>query len=63
MTMYLDAAKSIHIAMCLFNDDHAAQANLNDALSSVLAGAGQCLRLHAAEKKRIARAEAVEETP
>ena len=41
MTQFLDAAKDVHIAMCLFDDEHAAQKNLNGAMHSVLIGAGQ----------------------
>ena len=52
-TQFLEAAKSIHIAMCLFNDDHAAQANLNAAMKSVLIGAEQCRQLHATPKRRL----------
>lgn len=46
MTQCLDAAKKIHIAMCLFDDNHAAQAHLNDAMHSALIGAEQCRQLH-----------------
>ncbi len=52
MTQCLDAAKSIHIAMCLFDDDHHAQSNLNEALQSALVGAEQCRQLHASAKVR-----------
>lgn len=54
MTQFLDAAKEIHIAMCLFDDNHHAQRNLNDALHAMLVGATQCLHLHRSDKHRIA---------
>lgn len=52
-SQFLSAAKSIHIAMCRFDDDHAAQEFLGDALSSVLIGAEQCQKLHASKKHRL----------
>jgi hypothetical protein len=54
MTQCLDAARDIHIAMCLFSDDHAAQAHLNTAMHSALIGAEQCRQLHKSRKERIA---------
>lgn len=54
LTQFLDAARSIHIAMCLFDDDHRAQGNLNEAMHSVLIGAEQCRQLHKSIKFRIA---------
>jgi hypothetical protein len=39
MTQFLDTARDLHIAMCLFDDNHAGQAHLNDALQSALVGA------------------------
>lgn len=49
----LDTAQQIHLAMCLFDDVHAAQANLNYAMSSVLVVAEQCRQLHASGKYRL----------
>lgn len=49
-TQYLDAASAIHVAMCLFDEDHAAQANLNEAMHAVLVGAEQCRQLHGRPK-------------
>jgi hypothetical protein len=46
LTQFLAAATKIHTAMCLFDDSHAAQSELNAALQSVLIGAEQCLQLH-----------------
>lgn len=57
MTQCLDAAKEIHIAMCLFDDDHYAQRNLGDAMHAVLVGATQCMHLHRSEKFRLATTE------
>jgi hypothetical protein len=54
VAQYLDAAREIHIAMCLFDDDHVAQENLNSAMHSVLTGAEQCRQLHQSEKRRVA---------
>jgi len=54
MTQCLDAARSIHIAMCLFSDDHAAQRDLNTAMHAALIGAEQCRQLHTSAKHRIA---------
>ena len=53
MTQCLDAAREIHTAMCLFDDDHAAQANLNAAIYSALIGAERCRQLHASGKRRL----------
>jgi hypothetical protein len=50
----LDAARSIQIAMCLFDDDHSAQSHLNDAMHAALVGAEQCRQLHASAKRIIA---------
>ena len=50
-TQCLDAAREIHIAMCLFDDDHRAQTNLNEAMHAALVGAEQCRQLHAGEKR------------
>lgn len=52
MTQCLDAARSIHIAMCLFDDGHAAQKHLNEALHSALGGAEQCRQLHQSKLRR-----------
>ena len=49
-TAFLQAATEIHIAMCLFDDDNAAQANLNRALHAVLSGAGVCREFHNAPR-------------
>lgn len=57
MTQCLDAAKEIHIAMCLFDDNHFAQRNLNDAMHAALVGATQCLHLHRSDKHRLAEVE------
>lgn len=54
MTQCLNAAFEIHLAMCLFDDDHAAQANLNSAMHSALIGAEQCRQLHKSPKRRLA---------
>jgi imidazoleglycerol phosphate dehydratase HisB len=54
MTMFIDAAQSIHIAMCRFSDDHAAQEYLNKAIHSALSGAEQCRQLHGSQKFRLA---------
>ena len=54
MTQCLSAAREIHIAMCLFDDDHAAQAHLNTAMHSALIGAEQCRQLHSTGKTRLA---------
>lgn len=54
MTQCLTAAREIQIAMCLFDDDHCAQAYLNSALHSALIGAEQCRQLHQAKKVRLA---------
>lgn len=54
---FLNAAEEIHTAMCLFSDDHAAQAHLNKAMQSVLIGAQQCNQLHRAPKVRLAKPE------
>lgn len=53
MTQFLTAAREIHIAMCRFNDEHAAQDFLNGAMQSVLIGAEQCRQLHKAEKVKL----------
>ncbi len=50
LTQFLTAAERVHVAMCRFSDDHAAQRYLNEALQSVLIGAEQCRKLHATEK-------------
>lgn len=50
MTQFLHAATHIHTAICLFDDDHAAQAQLNSALHSALIGAEQCRKLHASPR-------------
>lgn len=50
MTQYLNAANEIHIAMCLFDDNHMAQSHLNTAMHSVLIGAEQCRQLHISPK-------------
>jgi hypothetical protein len=52
-TQCLDAADKIHIAMCLFDDDHAAQLHLNAAMHAALIGAEQCRQLHANSKRRL----------
>lgn len=52
-TQFLSAAKEIHIAMCLFGDDHFAQKHLNSALQSALIGAQQCVKLHGSPKHRM----------
>lgn len=54
MTQCLDAARDIHIAMCWLDDDHAAQAKLNNAMHAALVGAEQCRQLHKSKKERIA---------
>lgn len=54
MTQCLDAARHIHTAMCLFEDDHAAQGYLNMAMQSALIGAEQCRQLHGSAKVRLA---------
>ena len=54
MTQCLNAARSIHLAMCLFDDDHSAQKHLNDAMHSALIGAEQCRQLHGSKRERIA---------
>lgn len=53
-TQFLTAVEGIHTAMCLFDDDHAGQKHLNNAMHSALIGAEQCRQLHKSEKKRIA---------
>lgn len=53
MRQFITAADSIHVAMCRFDDDHAAQKYLNEALQSVLIGAEQCRQLHDSKKQRI----------
>ncbi|SDD93442.1 hypothetical protein SAMN05216337_101783 [Bradyrhizobium brasilense] len=53
-TQFLSAAQHIHVAMCRFPDDHAAQEELNAALHNVLIGAEQCRQLHESEKRRLA---------
>lgn len=53
-TSFINAAEQIHIAMCRFDDDHAAQRFLNSAMNSVLIGAQQCNQLHGSAKYRIA---------
>lgn len=53
-TQFLSVAEEIHNAMCLFDDDHSAQACLNVALQSALIGAEQCRQLHASPKQRFA---------
>lgn len=53
-TQFLSAARSIHIAMCLFDDNHSAQSHLNDAMHNALIGAEQCRQLHESAKQRIA---------
>lgn len=50
LTSFLNAAQEIQIAMCLFDDDHRAQEDLNRALGSVMAGADVCLHLHRSAK-------------
>jgi hypothetical protein len=60
-TQFLDAARQIHVAMCLFSDDHAAQANLNDAMHSALIGAGVCRQIHASEKRKFMTASTTHE--
>lgn len=57
MSQFLHAANEIHIAMCRFDDDHAAQEFLSNAMQSTLIGAQQCARLHKSEKVRIATPE------
>ena len=52
-TQFINAAQEIHVAMCLFDDGHAAQSHLNKAMHSVLIGAGQCRQLHASAKRRL----------
>lgn len=52
-TQFLSAMDNIHTAMCLFDDGHAGQKHLNDALHAVLVGAEQCRQLHGSEKQRI----------
>ena len=54
MTQCLDAARDIHIAMCRFSDDHAAQEYLNKAMHSALIGAEQCRQIHKSSKYRFA---------
>lgn len=54
MTQCLNAALNIHIAMCRFSDDHAAQEYLNKAMHSALIGAEQCRQLHKSGKHRFA---------
>ncbi len=49
---FIEAAASIHTAMCLFDDGHHAQKHLNEALQSVLTGAEQCRKLHASGSYR-----------
>ena len=53
-TAFLEAARTIHIAMSLFDDNHVAQANLNGAMHNVLIGAEMCRTLHASKKHRLA---------
>lgn len=53
-TNCLDAAQKIHVAMCWFDDDHAAQSHLNSAMHSALIGAEQCRQLHSSRKHRLA---------
>lgn len=53
-TQFLNAATHLHVAMCLFSDDHAAQSHLNKAMHNVLIGAEQCRQLHASQKERVA---------
>lgn len=53
---FLAGAEKVHIAMCLFDDDHTAQANLNGALNSMLIGAQVCAQIHGSQKHRIAAA-------
>jgi hypothetical protein len=49
-TELLCTATAIHVAMCLFDDDHRAQAHLNKAMQTCLIGAEQCRQLHASPK-------------
>ena len=51
---FLRAATEIHVAMCLFADEHAAQSTLNKALQNALIGAETCRQIHASAKHRIA---------
>jgi hypothetical protein len=52
-TQFICSANAIHVAMCLFDDDHRAQAHLNTAMQACLIGAEQCRQLHASLKKHI----------
>ena len=54
-TQFLSAAERIHVAMCRFDDEHAAQSFLNEAMQSVLIGATVCRQIHASPKQRIAK--------
>lgn len=60
-TQFLNAATKLHIAMCRFSDDHAAQEYLNDAMHNVLIGAEQCRQLHGSQKHRLAPEENADE--
>lgn len=52
-SQFISAAESIHIAMCRFDDDHAAQEYLRQAMQSVLIGAQECTKLHGGKKVRL----------
>jgi hypothetical protein len=54
MTQCLNAAEKIHIAMCLFDDNHRAQGSLNEAMHAALIGAEQCRQLHQSKKHMLA---------
>jgi hypothetical protein len=56
-TQCLAAAKEIHTAMCLFDDEHFAQKHLNAAFHSAMVGAEMCRQIHKSEKVRIAEPE------
>lgn len=47
----LTAAQEIHTAMCLFDPNHAAQANLNRALHNALIVAEECRQAHKERKE------------
>lgn len=53
MTQFLDAARNIHIAMCRFDDDHAAQLYMDEAMHCALVGAEQVRKLLASQKFRL----------
>lgn len=53
MSNFLDGARELHTAMCLFDDDHFAQKHLRQAMFSMIVGAQECTRLHGSVKIRL----------